>query len=115
MKEHRSLIHHGTFYRLKSPFEGNETAWMVVAKDRREALVAYYRILQPTNTGFCRLKLEGLDEEVMYQIEDLDYDCYGDELMQSGLILSDTASGVRNSKWKEKGDFQARLIKLTAI
>ena len=114
MKEHRSLIHHGTFYRLKSPFEGNETAWMVVAKDRREALVAYYRILQPTNTGFCRLKLEGLDEEVMYQIEDLDYDCYGDELMQSGLILSDTASGVRNSKWKEKGDFQARLIRITA-
>ena len=52
---------------------------------------------------------------MMYQIEDLDYDCYGDELMQSGLILSDTASGVRNSKWKEKGDFQARLIKLTAI
>lgn len=35
MKEKRDLIQKGTFYRLKSPFEGNETAWMIVSEDQR--------------------------------------------------------------------------------
>lgn len=115
MKQYRSLIHHGKFYRLKSPFEGNETAWMIVSPDKKEAFVAYYRILQPVNTGFCRLKLQGLSEDSLYQLEGFGYDCYGDELMHSGLILSDPASGVRDSMWQERGDFQSRLIKLTAV
>ena len=29
MKEYREVLQFGTFYRLKSPFEGNETVWMV--------------------------------------------------------------------------------------
>ena len=33
MKAHRELIQKGTFYRLKSPFEGNVTAWMVVSEE----------------------------------------------------------------------------------
>lgn len=115
MKQYRSLIHHGKFYRLKSPFEGNDTAWMIVSPDKKEAFVAYYRILQPVNTGFCRLKLQGLSEDSLYQVEGFGYDCYGDELMHSGLILSDPASGVRDSMWQERGDFQSRLIKLTAV
>lgn len=114
MKKYRALIQQGTFYRLKSPFDGNEAAWMVVSKDQKEALVGYYRVLQPVNTGFCRLKLQGLLENTLYKIDEMAYDCYGDELMQSGLILSDAASGVRTSKWCEKGDFQARLFLVTA-
>lgn len=39
MKEKRDLIQKGTFYRLKSPFEGNETAWMIVSEDQKKALV----------------------------------------------------------------------------
>ena len=39
MKDHRELIQFGDFYRLQSPFENNETAWMVVSPDRRQALV----------------------------------------------------------------------------
>ena len=30
MKAHRALIQSGTFYRLASPFEGNETGWMCI-------------------------------------------------------------------------------------
>ena len=34
MKENRELIQmDGDFYRLRSPFEGNDTAWMVVSQD----------------------------------------------------------------------------------
>lgn len=45
MKASRELIQFGTFYRLLSPFEGggNVTAWMVVSRDRKKALVGYYR------------------------------------------------------------------------
>ncbi len=44
MKEHRSLIQYGTFYRLQSPFAGNEMAWMVVSEDKKEAIVGWYRM-----------------------------------------------------------------------
>ena len=57
MKEKRELIQKGIFYRLKSPFEGNETAWMIVSEDQKKALVGYYRVMQPVNVGFKRLKL----------------------------------------------------------
>ena len=39
MKKYRRLIQFGTFYRLVSPFEGNEMAWMVVSEDQRNAMV----------------------------------------------------------------------------
>ena len=49
MKQHRSLIQYGTFYRLSSPFENNITAWMAVSEDRTEALVGWYRTLNVAN------------------------------------------------------------------
>ena len=52
MKEHRKLIQQGRFYRLISPFEGNEAAWIVVSEDENRAIAAYFRFLQPVNTGF---------------------------------------------------------------
>ena len=116
MKEHRRLIAEGTFYRLISPFENerNEAGWMVVSPDKREALAAYFRVLQPVNTGFCRMRLSGLLEDGEYEIreqglETLPYTYYGDELMNSGLILSDQASGVR-SAGVPQGDYLARLF-----
>lgn len=113
MKEHRSLIQKGMFYRLVSPFEGNEGAWMVVSRDRRKAIAAYFRILQPVNTGFRRLTLRGLDPELEYRISGINYTCYGDELMNTGLILSDKASGVLTSPVAQ-GDYQARIFLIEA-
>ncbi len=118
MKEHRKFLHSGTFYRLRSPFEGKtagkEAAWMVVSQDRRRALVAVFRLLQPVNAGYDRLKLEGLCPELEYRICDRDYTCFGDELMEAGLILSDWANGVRTSPVVQ-GDFRARLIEIDSL
>lgn len=111
MKRYRKFLHSGDFYRLKSPFEGNEAAWMVVSKDKKLALVAYFRMLQPVNTGFSRILLAGLAPDAEYTISDRAYSCYGDELMHAGLILSDAASGVRTSSVPQ-GDFLSRLILL---
>lgn len=47
MKQHRDLIQKGEFYRLESPFKGNQAAWEVVAKDGSEGLMAYFRVRQP--------------------------------------------------------------------
>lgn len=115
MKEKRELIQKGIFYRLKSPFEGNETAWMIVSEDQKKALVGYYRVMQPVNVGFKRLKLKGLKEDTCYKVSGYDYDCYGDELMQVGMILSDSASGVWKKVVNDKGDFQAKVFEIVAV
>ena len=115
MKEKRDLIQKGTFYRLKSPFEGNETAWMIVSEDQKKALVGYYRVMQPVNVGFKRLKLKGLKEDTCYKVSGYAYDCYGDELMQVGMILSDSASGVWKKGVNDKGDFQAEVFEIVAV
>lgn len=115
MKEKRELIQKGIFYRLKSPFEGNVTAWMIVSEDQKKALVGYYRVMQPVNIGFVRLKLKGLKEDTCYKVSGYDYDCYGDELMQVGMILSDSASGVWKKGVNDKGDFQAKVFEIVAV
>jgi len=119
MKEHRELIQKGTFYRLLSPFEKNETAWMVVSEDREKAVLGYYRVLQPVNTGFKRIKLKGLLEDRLYAVSSFETKFYGDELMCSGLLVSDQASGLRKRKPYEgesrQGDFYSRIFLIEAV
>ena len=113
MKEHRELIQmDGDFYRLLSPFEGNETAWMVVSSDKTQAVAAFYQRLNKVNASWLRLKLDGLDANTKYEVscdmapvtsydakiaeayghkteEDSvkTYQAYGDELMSAGIPI----------------------------
>ena len=114
MKENRKLIQYGEFYRLLSPFEGNETIWMVVSEDRNKALVAHYKTLQTVNTGFRRAKLVGLDPDKVYEISVNNYKAYGDELMNVGLILSDFNPEKNSTVARVVGDFASRLYILEA-
>ena len=68
MKKYRRLIQFGTFYRLVSPFEGNEMAWMVVSEDQRNAIVGYYRILQTVNGPYRKIRLQGAWIRIKYII-----------------------------------------------
>lgn len=58
MKEHRSLIQYGTFYRLQSPFAGNEMAWMVVSEDKKKRLwdgiASWSRSISDIGASDCR-------------------------------------------------------------
>ncbi|MEE0781036.1 MAG: alpha-galactosidase [Sellimonas sp.] len=112
-KRIRKLIMEGTFYRLISPFEGDEAAWIVVSEDKRHALAGYYRMRQPANAPLKRLTLKGLDPDVRYQIRETGLEAYGDELMRAGMAISDYASGIREKK-ERQGDYQSRLFELTA-
>lgn len=86
-KEVRKLIQNGELYRLKSPFEGNETAWMFVSEDQMEAVVYYFRVLAEPNEPLRRLKLQGLKPEVSYHVEQLGGSFFGDRLIHIGLPL----------------------------
>ena len=86
IKDKRELIQKGTFYRLLNPFEDNVAAWMVVSEDKSEAIVGYYKILNVVNDGFKRLKLEGLEKDKAYYInEERKEKFFGDELMYAGI------------------------------
>lgn len=87
MKDHRELIQFGDFYRLKSPFEGNLTAWMVVSADKSKAIVGVYCIKSKVNSLPGFIKLAGLSQDKLYKVEDREY--YGDELMNMGITLSE--------------------------
>ena len=58
MKEYRELIQvDGDFYRLLNPFEGNETAWMVVSQDKTQRYSLRYRLLQQQYPVPCQCHL----------------------------------------------------------
>ena len=114
VKEHRKLIMTGNFYRLISPFEGDEAAWVVVSEDRTEALAGYYRQRQPANGCYQRLRLSGLDPEAEYQVSGFEGSFYGDELMQAGLVTSDEACGVSDTGVPQ-GDYQSRVFYLKKL
>ena len=116
VKKYRKLIHTGDFYRLKSPFEGNIAAWMVVSQDKKQAIVAYFKILNDVNCEFRRLSLKGLDEELLYEVEQETGgigEFFGNELINIGLITSDSSSGETNAD-TACGDFWSKIYVLNA-
>ena len=88
MKAHRDLLLYGDSYRLKSPFEGDTAAWMVVSPDQNGAVVTAVRMSSHPNERRERLRLNGLAPEKLYHIEELDTDLTGQELMHFGLPLA---------------------------
>ena len=69
MKDNRQLLQiDGDFYRLRNPFRGNETAWMVVSPDRSRAIAAYCQRLNKVNGSWVRLRLRGLDPDRLYEV-----------------------------------------------
>lgn len=114
MKEYRDLFQFGTFYRLSSPFEKNITAWMSVSEDKKTAIVGWYRVLNPVNDSYTRLKLCGLLEDVEYTIEGQKGTFFGDELMNLGILTSDAASGEAQEGQFKGCDFDSRLYILKA-
>ena len=109
MKKYRQMLQFGTFYRLKSPFEGNETIWMVVNEEKTTALVGYYRVLNGVNMPYSRIKLQGLDPDKLYKNVLANTESYGDELMNLGLITTDVTAGQVSGDAKPCTDFESRI------
>ncbi|WP_438432789.1 alpha-galactosidase [Gorillibacterium sp. sgz500922] len=96
-KEIRSIIQQGDLYRLRSPFEGKETAWMFVSPDKTDAVVSYFKVLAEPFAPKQTLKLKGLNPELDYEIEGIGVFA-GDRLMNMGFsfdaLHGDYASAV---------------------
>ncbi|MCI8683027.1 MAG: alpha-galactosidase [Lachnospiraceae bacterium] len=112
MKQYRETLQFGTFYRLKSPFEGNETVWMAVSQDQKTAVVGWYRTLNCVNASYTRVCLDGLNPEYCYRNKNTGLCHYGDELMHAGLITSDDTAGQVPSDALPPSDFESRIYVL---
>ncbi len=77
-------------------------AWMVVSKDRREALVTVVRVLCGPNLRGRNLRLRGLDPQGRYVEKDSGFSCSGNALMGLGLPVDLKA-----------GDFAVRQYYMT--
>ncbi|PAK43062.1 alpha-galactosidase, partial [Priestia megaterium] len=104
-QEVRQLIQFGDFYRLLSPFEGNETSWSFVNKDKTEAMVFYFRVLAEANAPFESFKVKGLDASKKYRVVETNNVYGGDELEYIGLSIPAEL----------KGDFQSVAYHLKAL
>ncbi|MGN8769039.1 alpha-galactosidase [Paenibacillus barengoltzii] len=102
-KEIRGLVQQGDLYRLQSPFEGNETAWMFVRPDQNEALLFYFRVLAEPNGPLRSVKLQGLDPAKDYEVVGSGEVYGGDRLMNAGLSMASV-----------RGDFSSKMIHLKA-
>ncbi|WHY78280.1 alpha-galactosidase [Neobacillus sp. WH10] len=94
----KEIVLFGDQFRLLSPFEGMDTAWMYVTQNQEQAVVFYYKTLATPNPPFFRLKLRGLNPKLKYKINNAEQPFYGDELMQIGkdmpLIKKDYSSFI---------------------
>lgn len=102
-KAWRDLLGRGDHYRLKSPFEGQEAAWMVVAPDQAEALVVHVQILAEGNAPTSRLRLRGLRPGGTYREAATGESAPADVLMAHGWVV------------ESRADFHARVWHLTLV
>ena len=95
---------YGDYYRLRSPYAGNDAAWMSVSPDRREAVVTHVFAQAFPNQKDTLLPLRGLDPDANYRDEDSGIVYGGDELMYHGIPLR-----------KPWGDYMAQQFRLIAV
>ena len=107
-KEYRKLFQFGKFYRILSPYEGNETSWIVVNEDKSEAIAGFYQALNKVNPPWLKVKLVGIDPDKLYDVtyDDFSYKMYGSEIMRIGIPVD------RKYFNKKVGDFASILIHL---
>ncbi len=111
-KKYREVIQLGDFYRLK---QGNYYSWMVVSKDKKTAILGYYKILATPNTSLKKITLTGLENDLEYTCNGKTY--FGDELMNLGMILETEFTGlIQSDLFKGKytsgtdcGDFTSQI------
>ncbi len=103
--KYNDLIREGDYYMIASYLENKEyNCTAVVAKDKSEAVVTFVRVIGRPNYHSQRIKLAGLDENKMYQIEGKEEVLSGAALMYAGINIE--------GLW---GDFNGRLLHVIEV
>ena len=101
--KYNDLVRTGDYYRIASYRENRMyDCYMVVAKDKSEALVTFVQVMGRPNSHSRRILLKGLCPDKKYRIEGEDRTYLGSTLMQAGILVG--------NMW---GDFKGKLIHLT--
>ena len=102
--KYNDLIREGDYFRIANYSENHEYDCIeVVSKDKKEALVIFIQVLAMPNHQSRRIRLKGLDDRFMYEIEGDDKEYGGDVLMYAGINIK-----------RLFGDFKGQLIHLVA-
>lgn len=98
--KYNDLVRTGDYYRIAS-YQQNRfyDCYMVVAKDKSEALVTFIQVMGRPSSHTRRILLKGLAPDKTYRIEGEDRTYLGSTLMQAGILVE--------NMW---GDYKGRLI-----
>ena len=115
--KYNDLVRMGDYYRIASYSENKEyDCYMVVKKDKSEALLTFIQVLNRPNCHSRKVKLQGLNPKANYKLEyvdekndiekgeGIDRTYTGEVLMKAGLLIQ--------NPW---GDFQGKLIHIVEV
>lgn len=101
-KEIREVIQFGELYRIFNPFEGNESAWNIVSKDKKEFIATYVNVLSLPAAPLRTIKFKGLNPEFEYENTETGEIFGGDELMNAGITIPRVKQDFYSIQWKFK-------------
>lgn len=102
---YNDLVRMGDYYRLASYSENHKfDCYMVVSKDRKEALVTFIQVMMRPNYHSRRIRLKGLDAKKNYRIEGEDRIYSGEALMYAGVQIE--------NPW---GDYKGKLLHILEV
>ena len=102
--KYNDLVREGDYFRIASYSENHYyDSWMVVSKDKKEALMTFIQVLAEANYHSRRIQLKGLDPHKSYRIEETGAVYSGEALMYAGIQLA-----------RSGGDFKGMLLHLLA-
>lgn len=99
-KTYNHIMRNGDQYRIGNIFIDNTwDAWIIVSKDKLEALFTYVQVLGKPNFRSKIVKLKGLNPNFKYKNMEINETFSGSTLMNAGIIIK--------NMW---GDFQSKII-----
>nr|MCR5343019.1 alpha-galactosidase [Butyrivibrio sp.] len=102
--KYNHLVRSGDYYRIASYQRNHEfDAYMVVSKDKKEALITYVQVVASPNGSRKMLKVPGLCLDRSYRIEGSNEKIQGQTVEKVGIVIS-----------PKGGDYQSELIHLIA-
>ncbi len=100
--KYNDLIRNGDYYRIASYHQNHlYDCYMVVSKDKKEALVTLIQVMNRPNHKSRNIRLKGLNKDSRYMNEETGKTWLGSTLMNAGLMIE--------SLW---GDFRGKIIYL---
>ena len=86
-KEVSGLVLDGDLYRLKNPYTDNAFCVALISKDKTCAYIVYECLRTNFAQGFNTLKIHGLDDDKLYEIEETGQRCSGSALGHYGVKI----------------------------